>query len=168
MLNFMMKCLVSWGTSWASSNYRFIFFNSEKISSIISFIAFSPLFFCWYSLFWNSYFRWQTLKNMLWFSCLSLLYFLPVFKKTGGVDFDLIFPSQPSLNLKYFGYFQELYHFHFEIPLRVSCWHEGYAFSIYLKVLIITLISAVWSLFLYYVSSEFLNSTSCFFCFFFF
>ena len=46
MLNFMMKCLVSWGTSLDSSNYRFIFFNSEKISSIISFIASSPLFFC--------------------------------------------------------------------------------------------------------------------------
>ena len=50
MLNFMMKCLVSWGTSLDSSNYRFIFFNSEKISSIISSGSFIVLYLTFRSM----------------------------------------------------------------------------------------------------------------------
>lgn len=93
MLNFMMKCLVFWGASWAFSNYRFIFFNSEKISSAISFIASPPLFFVDILFFWNSYFRWQTpQKYTLIF--LSFLYFLSVFKKwRGGGGVWLNFPT---------------------------------------------------------------------------
>ena len=50
VLNFMMKCLVFWGTSWAFSNYRFIFFNSENFFYYI-FYSFPSTIFCWYSLF---------------------------------------------------------------------------------------------------------------------
>lgn len=34
---------------------------------------------------------------------------------------------------KHFGYFQELYHFHFEIPLKSVLLYEGYAFSYLFK-----------------------------------
>ena len=154
VLNFMMKCLVFWGTSRAFSNYRFIFFNSEKISSTISFIASPPLFFVDILFFWNSYFRWQTPKKYT-LIFLSFLYFLSVFKKWwggGGVWLNL-----PTLLLnfwKHFGY----HNFNFSRTLPFSFWNSPYFKSalyymkvmlsfLYLKLLIITLIIAVWFLF---------------------